>query len=137
MVSYQVRFSVLQAGVYGSPQNRRRVIFWGALRGLPLPEFPIPTHNFISKQWAVQLDTGLKLDHVTRDPDRPHRGAPLRAVTVDDVISDLVRFSVISYVAAEPSFISPSRPCFCCVCVSQPKFDWSVLHLLVVRVFVI
>ncbi|KAF8503256.1 S-adenosyl-L-methionine-dependent methyltransferase [Russula emetica] len=91
-LGYQVRFSVLQAGVYGSPQNRRRVIFWGARRGLPLPEFPIPTHNFESKQWTVQLDTGLRLDHVTRDPDRPHRGAPLRTVTVDDVISDLPKF---------------------------------------------
>jgi len=92
MNRYQVRFSVLQAGVYGSPQHRRRVIFWGARRGLPLPEFPIPTHNFESTQWAVQLDTGLRLDHVARDQDRPHRGAPLRAVTVDDVISDLVSF---------------------------------------------
>ena len=91
--SYQVRFSALQAGVYGSPQHRRRVIFWGARRGVPLPEFPIPTHNFESTMWAVQLDTGLKLDHVARDPDRPHRGAPLRAVTVDDVISDLVSFN--------------------------------------------
>jgi DNA (cytosine-5)-methyltransferase 1 len=91
--SYQARFSVLQAGVYGSPQYRRRVIFWGARRGVPLPEFPIPTHSFESVQWAVQLDTGLKLDHVARDPDRPHRGAPLRTVTVDDVISDLVSLS--------------------------------------------
>ena len=33
-------------GVYGSPQHRRRVIFWGARRGLPPPEFPIPTHNY-------------------------------------------------------------------------------------------
>jgi DNA (cytosine-5)-methyltransferase 1 len=101
-----VRFSVLQAGVYGSPQNRRRVIFWGARRGLPLPEFPIPTHNFESKQWTVQLDTGLRLDHVMRDPDRPHRGAPLRTVTVDDVISDLVSLSRQS-VAAGPASISP------------------------------
>jgi DNA (cytosine-5)-methyltransferase 1 len=91
-----VRFSVLQAGVYGSPQNRRRVIFWGARRGLPLPEFPIPTHTFETTQWAVQLDTGLKLDSVSRVPDRPHRGAPLRAVTVDDAISDLVSFQTIS-----------------------------------------
>jgi DNA (cytosine-5)-methyltransferase 1 len=88
-----VRFSVLQAGVYGSPQGRRRVIFWGARRGVPLPEFPIPTHNFGTTMWAVQLDTGLKLDHVSRDPDRAHRGAPLRAVTVDDAISDLVRIN--------------------------------------------
>jgi len=89
---YQVRFSVLQAGVYGSPQHRRRVIFWGARRGFPLPEFPVPTHNFETKQWAVQLNTGLKLEHVARDPDRPHRGAPLRAVTVEDAISDLPKF---------------------------------------------
>src|ERR1700677_1201959 len=41
--SYQVRFNVLQARAYGSPQNRRRVIIWGARRGVPLPEFPIPT----------------------------------------------------------------------------------------------
>ena len=104
---YQVRFSVLQAGVYGSPQNRRRVIFWGARRGIPLPEFPIPTHNFESTMWTVQLDTGLKLDHVTRDPDRPYRGAPLRAVTVDDVISDLVSLS--RHPAARPAPISPLR----------------------------
>jgi len=90
---YQARVSVLQAGVYGSPQSRRRVIIWGALRGIPLPEFPIPTHNFETSIWGVQLDTGLKLDHVTRDPGRPHRGAPLRAITVDDAISDLVSFS--------------------------------------------
>jgi DNA (cytosine-5)-methyltransferase 1 len=90
---YQARFSVLQAAVYGSPQSRRRVIIWGALRGIPLPEFPIPTHNFETSIWGVQLDTGLKLDHVTRDPGRPHRGAPLRAITVDDAISDLVSFS--------------------------------------------
>jgi len=88
--SYQVRFNVLQAGVYGSPQNRRRVIIWGARRGVPLPEFPIPTHYFETTQWNVQLDTGLKLEPVTRDPEQPHRGAPLRAVTVDDAISDLV-----------------------------------------------
>ncbi len=88
--SYQVRFNVLQAGVYGSPQNRRRVIIWGARRGAPLPEFPIPTHNFDTTQWSVLLDTGLKLEPVTRDPERPHRGAALRAVTVDDAISDLV-----------------------------------------------
>jgi len=105
---YQVRFSVLQAGVYGSPQGRRRVIFWGARRGVPLPEFPIPTHNFETTQWVVQLDTGLKLDHVSRDPDRPHRGAPLRAVTVDDAISDLVRFQSFILLRSQLE-VSPSQ----------------------------
>ena len=111
MNSYQVRFSVLQAGVYGSPQYRRRVIFWGARRGIPLPEFPIPTHNFESRQWAVQLDTGLKLDHVARHPSMSHRGAaPLRAVTVDDVISDLVSFSHSICHCQAYRLISPSCP---------------------------
>jgi hypothetical protein len=41
-------------------------------------------------QCSVLLDTGLKLEPVTRDPESAHRGAPLRAVTVDDAISDLV-----------------------------------------------
>ena len=129
MNSYQVRFNVLQAGVYGSPQYRRRVIFWGARRGIPLPEFPIPTHSFESRQWGVQLDTGLKLDHVTRDPDRPHLGAPLRAVTVDDVISDLVSFNSD---ATKPAAISPSRLAVAAAAssrISQPKFDWYVPHL--------
>ena len=88
--SYQARFNVLQAGAYGSPQNRRRIIIWGARRGIPLPEFPIPTHCFEMTHWGVQLDTGLRLEPITRNPERPHRGAPLRAVTVDDAISDLV-----------------------------------------------
>ena len=95
LVRYQVRFNVLQARAYGSPQNRRRVIIWGARRGVPLPEFPIPTHHVEKTQWSVLLDTGLKLEPVTRDPESPHGGAPLRAVTVDDAISDLVSFSAI------------------------------------------
>ncbi len=126
--SYQVRFNVLQAGFYGSPQHRRRIIFWGARRGIPLPEFPIPTHVFAT-QWSVQLDTGLRLDHVARDPDRPHRGAPLRAVTVDDVISDLVRFShsfyrCQTYLCLAVAFASHS-----------PSLTGTYPHLFVVRFF--
>ena len=44
--NYQVKMGVLQAGHYGVPQNRVRVFIWAAQNGLPLPEYPVPTHDF-------------------------------------------------------------------------------------------
>lgn len=42
---YQVRspWRVLNAASYGTPQDRERLILLGARRGLPLPEYPLPT----------------------------------------------------------------------------------------------
>jgi DNA (cytosine-5)-methyltransferase 1 len=89
--SYQVRVKVLQAGQYGAPQSRKRVIFWGAKRGILLPEFPKPTHAF-QASFFYKLPTGDTLQPATRskDPKRPHQLAPLNAVTVNDAIGDLV-----------------------------------------------
>jgi hypothetical protein len=86
----------------------------------------------------VQLDTGLKLEPVGRDPDRPHRGAPLRAVTVDDAISDLVSFDHLSRLVRLSSqstiaYLDTRHRGW--PLTLQPKFDWYVLsRLLVVRV---
>ncbi|KAI0064526.1 S-adenosyl-L-methionine-dependent methyltransferase [Artomyces pyxidatus] len=92
-LGYQARFKVLQAGHYGAPQGRRRVIFWGARRGVPLPLFPVPTHCF-ERQHDVLLRTGKKLHPVTRslDPDEHNGAAPLYPVTVEDAIGDLPPF---------------------------------------------
>jgi len=91
---YQVRYRLLQSGQYGVPQSRRRVIFWGAKRGISLPEFPIPVYAFAPKagQLGVSLPTGGRLDPITRSRDRSdyHFFAPLRPVSVDDAVSDLV-----------------------------------------------
>ena len=45
-MGYQCTFAVLQAGQYGVPQNRRRVIILAALPGEKLPLYPEPSHVF-------------------------------------------------------------------------------------------
>ena len=60
-------------------------------RGIPLPEFPKPTHAF-QPSFFYKLPTGDTLQPATRskDPKLPHQLAPLNAVTVNDAIGDLV-----------------------------------------------
>ena len=109
---YQVRFKVLQAGQYGAPQGRKRVLFWGAKRGLPLPEFPMPTHGFSQKSWYHNLPTGEKLPPPSRskDSDNLHHYAPLHSVTINDAIGDLVSNS--------PNLMTLiSSQCFSLACV--------------------
>lgn len=93
--SYQVRYKLLQAGQYGAPQSRRRVIFWGAKRGIIVPDFPVPVYAFPVSANQVTLPTGAgKLCPPTRskDPKNFHVWAPLRPRTVDDAIGDLVLY---------------------------------------------
>ncbi|KAJ3515085.1 hypothetical protein NLJ89_g1982 [Agrocybe chaxingu] len=93
-LGYQVRFRLLQAGQYGVPQSRRRVIFWGAKRGLPMPKFPVPVYAFPKGNTRITLPTGKMMDPPTRsrDPDEFHHLAPLQPITVLDAISDLPQF---------------------------------------------
>ncbi|EGO21115.1 hypothetical protein SERLADRAFT_417509 [Serpula lacrymans var. lacrymans S7.9] len=102
-LGYQIRFNVLQAGQYGAPQGRQRVIFWGAKRGLLLPELPIPTHGFVSRNYKVS--TGTRLPRMTRskDPTDDHLCSPFRAVTINDAIGDLPGFDWIN-----PHLVYPS-----------------------------
>ena len=91
-LGYQVRFKALQAAQYGVPQSRRRVIFWGAKRGVPLPDFPVPVYAHEKGMNLVHLPIGKSLNPPTRsrDPENPHQYAPLRPITVDASIGDLV-----------------------------------------------
>lgn len=45
-MGYQVKFAVLQAGQYGVPQSRRRLVLIAAAPGYKLPNFPEPQHVF-------------------------------------------------------------------------------------------
>ncbi|KAH0558938.1 hypothetical protein GP486_004436 [Trichoglossum hirsutum] len=91
-LGYQAKFSVLQAGEFGAPQSRRRVIFWGVKLGLEMPMFPQPTHTFQSKtaSTSINLPNGVKFSTKTR------RGAPLPMTTVADAVLDLPPFEYVN-----------------------------------------
>lgn len=83
--SYQVRFGLLQAGHYGTPQSRVRFFLWAAQHELILPEFPAPTHDF-PRTIKMQIKIG---PHVVA-PIKSNRGTrSQRFITVGDAILDL------------------------------------------------
>jgi site-specific DNA-cytosine methylase len=94
---YQVRFKLLQAAQYGVPQSRRRVIFWGAKRGIVIPNFPVPVYAYPQGTHRVSLPTGKILSPPTRckEPGGLHSHAPLPAITVNTALGDLVRLRVL------------------------------------------
>jgi DNA (cytosine-5)-methyltransferase 1 len=93
ILSYQVRHKVLQAGHYGAPQGRGRVIFWGAKRGLKIPQFPVPVYAFPKGMHRISLPTGGFMQPLTRSlvPGDYHQCAPLKPITVNEAVEDLVR----------------------------------------------
>jgi hypothetical protein len=45
-LGYQASFRLVNAGSFGTAQHRRRVIIFAARHGLPMPDWPEPTHVF-------------------------------------------------------------------------------------------
>lgn len=93
-LGYQVRHKVLQAGQYGAPQGRGRVIFWGAKRGLKIPQFPVPVYAFPRGMHRISLPTGGFMEPMTRSliPGNYHQCAPFKPITVNEAIGDLPAF---------------------------------------------
>ncbi|XP_028078261.1 DNA (cytosine-5)-methyltransferase 1-like [Camellia sinensis] len=48
-MDYQARLGILAAGSFGVPQCRMRVFLWGAYQMEKLPQYPLPTHEFVGK----------------------------------------------------------------------------------------
>lgn len=57
-IGYQVAFGVLQAGHYGIPQTRRRLIIMAAAPGYKLPNYPEPQHVFSKKGCQLSIQVG-------------------------------------------------------------------------------
>ncbi|KAM0152941.1 hypothetical protein ACHAPG_007335 [Botrytis cinerea] len=73
-LGYQCQHATLQAGAYGVPSSRKRVIIWACLPGHKLPKYPEPTNVFKS---------------VPRNPPYLRRSAPHWPINIGDCISDL------------------------------------------------
>jgi DNA (cytosine-5)-methyltransferase 1 len=87
--SYQVRFCLLQAAHYGTPQTRVRFFLLAARPGYPLPATPPPTHDFPpTNRLEIRFPNGDIARAVHAEPGT----APFRFVSIDDAISDLPRF---------------------------------------------
>jgi DNA (cytosine-5)-methyltransferase 1 len=108
---YQVSFKVLQAAQYGAPQNRERVIIWAAKRGIPLPDFPIPTHFYSKAGNHYKVPTLCAIPPVSgsKNPTVTHQCAPFPSVTVNNAIGDLVNFLLLENLVLIWSTIA-SRP---------------------------
>ncbi|KAF6754216.1 S-adenosyl-L-methionine-dependent methyltransferase [Ephemerocybe angulata] len=91
-MGYQVRYSLLQAAHYGTPQRRIRFFCIAAKHGHPLPDLPQPTHNFEDTALEIKLPYGLDSKDVMH-PVRVMNGTALHhTVTVEDAIGDMFRF---------------------------------------------
>ncbi|KZV85537.1 S-adenosyl-L-methionine-dependent methyltransferase [Exidia glandulosa HHB12029] len=84
---YQIRVHYVQAGAYGVPQSRHRLIFIASRCGIPLAFLPPPTHSFGGRTAAAKrLPGGVQLLMEAKD------GCPYNGVTLGDAIGDLPVF---------------------------------------------
>ncbi|EKM61513.1 uncharacterized protein PHACADRAFT_204683 [Phanerochaete carnosa HHB-10118-sp] len=92
-MGYQVKFAVLQAAHYGTPQTRVRFFLIAAQLGQPMPNFPAPLYSFTPKDaLEIKFSHGL----IARPINTENGIAPFRYVTVDDAIGDLLRWDWVN-----------------------------------------
>ncbi|KAE9607860.1 putative DNA (cytosine-5-)-methyltransferase [Lupinus albus] len=83
-MNYQARLGIVAAGSYGLPQFRLRVFLWGAHPSEILPQFPLPTHDVVVKNWPpMEFERNV----VAYDEDQPRDLE--KAAFIQDAISDL------------------------------------------------
>ncbi|XP_060803321.1 DNA (cytosine-5)-methyltransferase PliMCI isoform X2 [Amyelois transitella] len=87
-MGYQCTFGILQAGHYGVPQTRRRLIILAAAPGFRLPQFPEPTHVFSRRACSLAATIDGKRFSTNIQWDE---AAPRRTCTIRDAMSDLPR----------------------------------------------
>ncbi|OAD57514.1 DNA (cytosine-5)-methyltransferase 1 [Eufriesea mexicana] len=85
-MGYQCTFGILQAGNYGVPQTRRRMIILAAAPGQILPKYPEPIHVFSKRacQLSVLVDNKKYSSNCIWT-----ESAPFRTISVKDAMFDL------------------------------------------------
>ncbi|EFN76367.1 DNA (cytosine-5)-methyltransferase PliMCI [Harpegnathos saltator] len=85
-MGYQCTFGILQAGNYGVPQTRRRLIILAAAPGETLPCYPEPTNVFTRRccRLSVVVDNRKYSSNCAWK-----ESAPFRTISVRDAMSDL------------------------------------------------
>lgn len=89
-MGYQCTFGILQAGNYGVPQTRRRLIILAAAPGFNLPLYPEPTHVFSRRACSLTTTIDGKRFATNIHWDE---SAPQRTCTIRDAMSDLPQIS--------------------------------------------
>ncbi|XP_020705695.1 DNA (cytosine-5)-methyltransferase CMT2 [Dendrobium catenatum] len=83
-MNYQARLGIMAASCYGLPQFRLRVFLWGCHPNEKLPQFPLPSHEAITKGGApVEFERNL----VGYDEGKPRMLE--KALVLEDILSDL------------------------------------------------
>ncbi|OXU20811.1 hypothetical protein TSAR_006495 [Trichomalopsis sarcophagae] len=85
-MGYQCTFGILQAGNYGVPQTRRRMIILAAAPGEVLPKYPNPLHVFSKSACNLSVVIDNKKYFPTYDWVE---SAPYKVTTIRDALSDL------------------------------------------------
>lgn len=103
-MGYQCTFGVVQAGNYGVPQTRRRLIILASAPGYGLPLYPEPTHVFSRRACtlSVAIDGKRFISNIIWD-----ESAPRRTCTIRDAMSDL---PFVSNGAVKPEIEYGSSP---------------------------
>ncbi|XP_021714306.1 DNA (cytosine-5)-methyltransferase 1-like [Chenopodium quinoa] len=83
-MNYQTRMGIMAAGSYGLPQYRMRVFLWGAHTSQKLPQFPLPTHDVVTRGGVPVEFSDINVSHGKNSPVQLEK-----ALLLGDAISDL------------------------------------------------
>ncbi|XP_057544800.1 DNA (cytosine-5)-methyltransferase 1-like [Amaranthus tricolor] len=83
-MNYQSRMGIMAAGSYGLPQFRLRVFLWGAQTSKKLPQYPLPTHEVITRGGVP-----VEFQDIYVSDGKQKSTSLEKALLLEDAISDL------------------------------------------------